>query len=154
MQQSEKEPEAQKLENLSIQVQAMNENFDRLFKVLEQHGVPGISKETSLDSTDATSDVFTSAPSAIIKSNGQVTPVKDGLAGLKDGLKGVQPRKKSVGNVDFFEAKLANPTASRRSIMRSYTSTIDEEEEEMIGAEGLKETAKMMRQQSTKSLPN
>ena len=135
------------MENLSIQVQVMNKNFDRLFEVLEQHGLPVVSKQTSLDSTNSKSDVFTSAPSAIIKSNGNLIPVKEDIVGG-------QSRKKSVGNVDFFEAKLANPTASRRSIMRSYTSTIDEEEEEMIGAEGLKETAKMMRQQSTKSLPN
>ena len=153
MQQAEKEPEAQKLENLSIQVQAMNDNFDRLFKILEQHGVPGISKETSLDSTDATPDVFTSAPSAIIKSNGHIAPVKEGVVG-------VQPRKKSVGNVDFFEAKLANPTASRRSIMRSYTSTIEEEDEEIIPLDTIrnnnagKGAKNMARQPSTKSLPN
>ena len=152
MQQSEKEPEVQKLENLSIQVQAMNKNFDRLFKVLEQHGLPGISKETSLDSTDATSDVSTPDPSAAINSNGHVTPVKEGIVR-------VQPRKKSVGNVDFFEAKLANPTASRRSIMRTYTSTIEEEDGETIALNTIRDNnagkgSKKMNRESTKSLPN
>ena len=128
MQQSEKETEAQKLENLSIQVQAMNENFDRLFKALEQHGLPVMSKQISIESSDSQSDEFTSAPLTNNESNGNSVPSKNDAVSQ-------YARKKSQGNVDFLEAQLANPTKSRKSIMRTYTTTIEEEDETTSEAE-------------------